>query len=118
MKQDLYSNEWISAENQSAEIIPKAYREEVSLNLLPKSLFESLNLVKSYDNTNLTVFILSLWHKYRWGLTSFGQNSIRHLIFSRYLPRNFPLTFALYEALYSVLRPDLKNDFSFFDRNI
>ena len=31
MKQDLYSNEWISAEYQLAEINPKAYREEVFL---------------------------------------------------------------------------------------
>ena len=47
MKQDLYSNEWISAENQSAEINPKAYREEVFLVILLKTLFENLNLVKS-----------------------------------------------------------------------
>ena len=54
MKQDIYSNEWISAENQSAEIIPKAFREEISLILSPKILFESLYLVKSYAKTNLT----------------------------------------------------------------
>ena len=47
MKQDLSSNVWISAENHSAEINPKAYREEVSL---------IVNLIKSYDKTNLTFF--------------------------------------------------------------
>ena len=42
---------------RSAEIIPKVYREEVSLILSPNTLFESLKLVKSYANTNLTVFV-------------------------------------------------------------
>ena len=73
MKQGLYSNEWISAEIQSAEINPKAYREEVTLTDSLKTLLENSNLVKSYDKTNPTVFVYSLWEKYRWGLTSFGQ---------------------------------------------
>ena len=73
MKQGLYSNEWISAEIQSAEINPQAYREEVFLIVLLKPLFENLNLAKSYNKTNPTDFIFSLWEKYRWDLTSFGQ---------------------------------------------
>ena len=48
MKQGLYSNEWISAEIQSAEISPKAYREEVFLIVLLKILFENLNLETRY----------------------------------------------------------------------
>ena len=60
MKQDLSSNVWISAENHSAEINPKAYREEVSLIHSPKTLFESINLIKSYDKTNLTFFSKSM----------------------------------------------------------
>ena len=74
MNQDLYSNEWISAENQSTEINLEAYREEVFLIVSLKIEFENLNLVKSYDKTSLNVFVYSLWKKYRWGLTSFGQN--------------------------------------------
>ena len=77
MKQDLYSNEWISLENQSAQIIPKAYREEVILIFSPKTLFESVNLVTSYDKTYLTAVVLSQWENYRWGLTSFGQYTNR-----------------------------------------
>ena len=50
----------MSAENQSTEIGFK-------------TVFENLNLVKSYNKTNPNVFIPSLWEKYRWGLTSFGQ---------------------------------------------
>ena len=41
--------------------------------LLLKILFESSNPVNSYDKTNLTVFVLSLWEKDGWGLNSFGQ---------------------------------------------
>ena len=74
MKQGLYKNEWISAEIQSAEINPKAYREEVILIVSLKTLFENLNLVKGYDKTNPIAFVFSVWEKYRWGLTSFGQN--------------------------------------------
>ena len=48
MKQGLFSNEWISAEIQSAEISPKAYREEVFLIVLLKILFENLNLETRY----------------------------------------------------------------------
>ena len=42
------------------------HTEEVSLVLSPKTLFESLNLVKSYEKTNLTVFT-------QVGLNFFGQ---------------------------------------------
>ena len=63
MKQDLYSYEWISAENQSAEINPKAYRQEVFLVISLKTLFENLNLLKSYAKTNPTVFVFSLWER-------------------------------------------------------
>ena len=38
-----------------------------------KTVFEILNLVKSYDKTSLNVIVCSLRDKYRWGLTSFGQ---------------------------------------------
>ena len=71
MKQDLYSSMWISEEKQSAEMNPKAYGEEVSLILSAKILFESLNLVQSYDKANLTVFVLSLWGKIQVGLNFF-----------------------------------------------
>ena len=60
MKQVLYSNIWISAENQSPKFYPKAQREEVLCFLLVKILCENLNLVISYDKTNLTLFVLSL----------------------------------------------------------
>ena len=73
MKRDMYSNEWISAENQSTKINLQAYTEEVFLIVSPKTLFENLNLVKNYEKTNPDVFVFSLWKKYRWGLTSFGQ---------------------------------------------
>ena len=63
----------MSAENQSTEIGLKTYREEVFLIVSLKTVFENLNLVKSYNKTNPNVFIPSLWEKYRWGLTSFGQ---------------------------------------------
>ena len=60
MKQGLYSNEWISTEIQAAEIKPKAYREQVFLIVSLKTLIKKLNQVKSYDKTNLTVFVFSL----------------------------------------------------------
>ena len=50
-----------------------AYGEEVFLIISLKTVFENLNLVKSYDKTNPNVFVFCLWEKYRWGLTSFGQ---------------------------------------------
>ena len=43
MKQGLFSNEWLSAEVQSAEINPKAYREETFLIVSLKILFKKLN---------------------------------------------------------------------------
>ena len=46
MKQGLYSNEWISAEIQSAESNPKAYREEVVFIVSLKTLFGNLNVVQ------------------------------------------------------------------------
>ena len=73
MKQTLYSNECISAEKQSTEFNLKSYREEVIFIILLKTVFEKLNLVKSYDKTNPNIFVLNLQDKYRRGLTSFGQ---------------------------------------------
>ena len=63
----------ISAENQSAEINLKAYREEVCLIVSLQAVIENLNLVKSYDRTNPNDFVFNLWEKYRWGFTSFDQ---------------------------------------------
>ena len=60
MKQDLYSNVWILAEIQSAEMNPKANREEEFFIVSLKTLFENLNLVNSYDKTNPTAFVFSL----------------------------------------------------------
>ena len=71
MKQGLYSNEWISTEIQSAEINPQAYREEVFLIVSLKILFENLHLVNSYDKTNPTNFVFSLWEKLQVGLNFF-----------------------------------------------
>ena len=51
MKQDLYSYEWISAEIQSAEMNPKANREEKFFIVSLKTMFENLNLVKRYEKT-------------------------------------------------------------------
>ena len=85
MKQVLYSNEWISAEIQSAAISPKAYREEIFLIAWLKILFENFCLEKSYHKTNLTVFVFSLCEKYRWRLTSFGQ----HISYIEILQWNF-----------------------------
>ena len=73
MKHDLYSYEWISAEIQSAEMNPKANREEEFFIVSLETMFENLNLVKSYDKTNPTVFVFNLSDKYRWSLISFGQ---------------------------------------------
>ena len=39
--------------------------EEVFFFLSLKILFKKLNLLNSYDKTNLTVFVLSLWGKDR-----------------------------------------------------
>ena len=61
MKRDLYSIEWISAENQSIEINLQANRKEVFLIVSPKTVFENFNLVKSYDKTYPNVCVFSLW---------------------------------------------------------
>ena len=63
MKQDLNANEWISAENPSTEINLKAYREEVILIVLLKTVFENINPVKSYNKTNPNVLVFSPWKK-------------------------------------------------------
>ena len=46
MKQHLCSNEKIAAENQPTEINIKAYREEVFLIVLLKTVLENLNQIK------------------------------------------------------------------------
>ena len=73
----------MSAEKQSTEIGLKTYREDVFLIISLKTVFENLHLVKSYNKTNLNVFVPCLWEKYRWGLTSFGQ-----YIYSDYILRD------------------------------
>ena len=47
-----------------------------SLNIL----WQNFDSVKRYDETNITIFALSLWEKYRWGLTSVGQFISFHII--------------------------------------
>ena len=71
--QTLYSNDCISAEKQSTEFNLKSYKEEVFWIISLKTVFENLNIVKSYDKTNPNVFVFSLPDKYKWGLTSFVQ---------------------------------------------
>ena len=66
MKQDLDSNEWISAENPSTEINLKAYGEQVLLIVLLKTVFENLNLAKSYYKTNPIVVVFSPWENTGW----------------------------------------------------
>ena len=36
-----------------------------------KTLCENFNPITSYGKSNMTVFVLSLWEKYRWGLNFF-----------------------------------------------
>ena len=36
-------------------------------------MYEHFDPIKRYGKSNMIVFVLSLWEKYRWGLTSFGQ---------------------------------------------
>ena len=48
------------------------FRRDIAAFLL-KIMCETLNAVKRYSKSNMTVFVLSLWKKYRQGLTSFGQ---------------------------------------------
>ena len=67
---------WVHlSKKQSTAFNLKWYREEVLLIIWLKTVFENLNLVESYDKTNLNVFVLSVRDKYRWGLTSLGQYS-------------------------------------------
>ena len=73
MKQTLYSNECIPAENLSTKFNLKSDREEVFLIISLKTVFNNLNIVKSYDKTNQNLFVFSLRDKYGWGLTFFGQ---------------------------------------------
>ena len=47
-------------------------RRDIVASML-KILCQIVNPVKSYSKTKMTVLVLSLWEKYRWGLTSFGQ---------------------------------------------
>ena len=47
-------------------------RRDIAASML-KILCQKINPIKSYSKTKMTVFVLSLWEKYRWGLTSFGQ---------------------------------------------
>ena len=76
MKQGLCLNEWISVESQSTEISLKLDREEVFLIVSLKTVVENLNQLKSYNKTNPTVFILSLWEKIQAGLNFFWPASI------------------------------------------
>ena len=68
MKQGLCLNEWISVESQSTEISLKSDREEVFLMVSLKTVVENLNPVKSYDKTNPTAFVYSLWEKNTGGV--------------------------------------------------
>ena len=38
-----------------------------------KILCETFNQLKTYGQTNMNVFVLSLWGKYRWGLIGPGH---------------------------------------------
>ena len=40
---------------------------------MQKILCQNVNPIENYSKTKMTVFVLSLWEKYRWGLTSFDQ---------------------------------------------
>ena len=40
-----------------------------------KFLWKNLYSVKRYDKSNMTVFTLSLWENFRWGLIYFDQFS-------------------------------------------
>ena len=71
MKQGLYANECFLAENQSTEINLKAYREELFLIVSLKTVFEILNLVKSYDKTKPNAFPIWFMRKIRMGLNFF-----------------------------------------------
>ena len=71
MTRELYSIEWISAENRSTEINLQAYREEVFFIVSPKTVFENFNLVKSTDKTYPNLFVCSLWKKIQVGLNFF-----------------------------------------------
>ena len=44
-----------------------------------KIVCKNFNPLKSYGKTNMTVFVLSLWEKYRWGSTLDGKYSLNSL---------------------------------------
>ena len=48
-------------------------RRGIAASLLKILCKHFINPIESYGKTNMNVFVLSLWEKYRWGLTSFGQ---------------------------------------------
>ena len=68
--------------------------------LLLKIIRENLNLVINYDKTNLTVFVLSLWDKYRWDLNSFGQYIFLTYFISTFL---FQFTQIVHKLLYVLI---------------
>ena len=59
-----------------------------------KILYEDFTSVKSYGKTNLNIFVLRLWEKYRWDLTSFGQfintRANKQMFLRQYFMKNSP----------------------------
>ena len=74
MKQGLHSNEWISAEIQSAEINPKAYREKVTLIVSLKTLLENSNLVKQRQIRQIRLVLYIVYGKNTGGLNFFRSD--------------------------------------------
>ena len=62
----------LSRNSISKSEIKHMLRRDIAASLL-KFLCENFNPLKSYGKTNMTVFVLILQDKYRWGLTSFDQ---------------------------------------------
>ena len=58
MKQDVYTKKWISAVNHLTEFNRKTHKEKVFFIVSLKTVFENLNLVKSYNKTNPNVFCI------------------------------------------------------------
>ena len=67
-EKDIHSNLLISTENELTKVKPRDIAASMQ-----KMLCQKVNPVKSYSKTKMTVFVLNLWEKYRWGLSSFGQ---------------------------------------------